>query len=123
MFKVDRINIIIKKDKFLIIFYILYFSWLFTITILGTNNLHNNIFSLIVIFFYFIFLKENNDELFFIASFIFPFLLNTNLFHEQFSNPSKYSLLSPFWIPFMWGTTILALRKLFLILIHKSSIA
>lgn len=119
----DRISIIVKKDKFLVIFYILYFSWLFTITILGSNSIYNNLFSLVVVLFYFIFLKENLDEIIFLLSLAFPFLLNTNFYHEFFSKPYEYSLLTPFWLPVMWGTTVLALRKLLIILLHKSSTA
>lgn len=105
-----------KKETLIVIFYILYFSWLFTLTYLSPSTLIINYFTLFVVFFYFIFLREEWDIVWFIVSASIAILINNSLF-LKFGKIGYGSLEKiPFWLPLAWGTTVLALRKFFIII-------
>lgn len=110
-----------KKENFLVIFYILYFAWLFTITYLNTNTALINYFTFFVAAFYLFFLKEEWDFLIFVFSGLIP-VVQTILGFSKWEMDYSPELLSymPLWLPIAWGTTVVALRKLYLSLANKN---
>lgn len=105
-----------KKETHIVVFYILYFSWLFLVTFLTPSPVLVNIFAVVVVVFYFIFLKEHLDILFFSGAFILSLILNIEKYQDSVT-PNITAILEnvPVWIPFAWGTTLIALRKFYLI--------
>jgi hypothetical protein len=104
---------IIKKETLIVIFYVLYFSWLFTVTYMTADFVTLNYFALFIAFFYFLFLREKGDYYWFILGVIFALILPSLT-----KNGLTYSEIikeSIFWLPITWGTTVVALRKLVLI--------
>ena len=106
----------LKKDTLIVIFYIFYFSWLFTLTYLSTDTLINNYFTLFVVVFYFIFLREEWDIVWFIVASSVAIIARNSLFSEIYGVDYKSFESIPFWLPLAWGTTILALRKFFILI-------
>ncbi|OGM20308.1 hypothetical protein A2863_01545 [Candidatus Woesebacteria bacterium RIFCSPHIGHO2_01_FULL_38_9b] len=106
-----------KKDTFIIIFYFIYFSWLFTITYLTPKTDLLNYFTLSIIFFYFVLLRESGDLFWFWLGTLIPILFNLSSFTNfEFKFDLAKIILTPIWLPLAWGTTIIALRKFYLII-------
>ncbi|KKQ51557.1 hypothetical protein A2865_00420 [Candidatus Woesebacteria bacterium RIFCSPHIGHO2_01_FULL_39_17] len=104
-----------KKETLITIFYVLYFTWLFLITYLRPDLKTINIFSLAVVFFYFTFLREKRDFLWFWAGAGIPIIANTLSFKNWVPDVDILNLITtPIWLPMIWGTTFVALRKFFL---------
>lgn len=102
----------ISKDKIVVIFYILYFTWLLMITYLTRNVLVLNYFSLAVTIFYFLLLREKNDFLLFLAAgsasiFLTFFAMNTRSLPVNFFDLNTV----PIWLPLAWGITVVSLKK------------
>lgn len=108
--------ILMKKETSIIIFYVFYFIWLFAITYLSPNPKFINYFSLIVVFFYFIFLKEEWDIVWFMLGSLVAVIGAFQLSIFKFSFNWDYLAKIPLWYPLVWGTTVLALRKFFVII-------
>lgn len=110
-----------KKENLIVVFYILYFAWLFTITYLNPNINLNNYFTVFVALFYFLFLREKGDFIAFTIAALIP-VLQTILGFSHWEIDYNPELLSymPFWLPTAWGTTVVALRKLYIALINKA---
>ena len=105
-----------KKETLIIIFYVLYFTWLFTVTYLSPDTAYLNIFTLVVIGFYFLFLKEKGDLVWFTATFLGALLGRLSSVDKGRLNFDIDQLRNlPIWLPIAWGTTIVALRKFFVI--------
>lgn len=103
----------IKKDQYIVFFYVFYFTWLLTITFLSTNNYYNNLFSIFVIVFYLIFLREKLDfTIFVIITIIAVFYHNISFVYDM--NNISY------WLPLSWSGTALALRKFFLLTVRRA---
>lgn len=110
-------EIIKNKEKQIVIFYILYFSWLFTLTILTVDANLQDYFAIAIVSFYFIFLRDFWDPLWFslfafgsIANKLLPLDLPLNLeyFYEKIGEIH-------IWLPLSWGTTAVALRKFYIL--------
>jgi len=109
--------IAMKKETLIIIFYILYFFWLFLITYLTAEAKILTYFSIGTVIFYFSFLKEGGDLLWFLLGLSIPLLLASISFKNWVPVfDFDILLLMPVWLPLAWGTTFVALRKLYLIL-------
>ena len=98
-----------------IIFYILYFFWLFTVTYLTPEVAILNYFTLAVTLFYFVFLREKGDILWFWLSAMIPVFITTFSFNN-WQPKFDFGLIAymPLWLPLAWGTTTVALRKFYL---------
>jgi hypothetical protein len=106
-----------KKDTAVLLFYILYFLWLFTVTYLSFNIPVLNIFTIFVSVFYLLALREKGDIWWFMFAATIPIIIsffsitgwNVNFTTENI----KYF---PPWLALAWATTIVALRKLYFII-------
>jgi hypothetical protein len=91
-----------KKERLIIIFYLLYFSWLFSITYLIVDTTVLAYYAIGALILYFIFLRERYDSILFSLVALIPlYLLRADI-------PNI-----PLWIPIAWGTTAIALRKFY----------
>lgn len=112
-----------KKDRFLIIFYVLYFSWLLLTTYFSTENYYNNVLVVVVTVLYFIFLNETFDLfLFTAATAISYFVLGKLNGYPDIQLSLDYLKTLPLWIYVSWGFTAVALRKLFSIISKRVEI-
>ena len=109
-----------SKDKIIAIFYILYFSWLLTITYLTRDLLLINYFSILVTGFYFLLLREKYDGILFFAA-AFVSIILTFFVLENMSLPNDYFDLSqvPLWLPAAWGITVISLKKFGLMIMYR----
>jgi len=106
-----------KKETLIIVFYVLYFLWLFLITYLTKYADILNYYTIGVIAFYFLFLREKGDFGWFTLGIIASVLITiTHIggFQIKFDTPAI--ALIPLWLPLAWGTTLVALRKFFVLL-------
>lgn len=107
------------KDTPVIIFYILYFGWLFTVTFLTPDPKLLNYFSVGIVIFYFVFLGKVLDVLWFIPASAIPLLIQIISFYNW---ELKFDVSSiqyvPAWLPLSWGTTAVALRKFYFIILE-----
>jgi hypothetical protein len=106
-----------KKETLIVVFYIMYFTWLLTVTFISANTRMLNIFTLSVAAFYFLFLKSKGDVVWFTATFFGAILGKLSMVHAgklTFDFPSL--LVLPLWLPVAWGTTMVALRRFFLLI-------
>jgi len=109
----------LKKETLIILFYILYFAWLFTVTYLSPNTVNINYFTLFVVFFYFVFLREEWDLIWFIVASSIALIGQNSLFSEIGEKNFDQISQIPFWLPLSWGTTVLALRKFFILVSNR----
>ncbi len=106
---------IVRKESVLVIFYILYFLWLATVTYLTIDTYYLNLFTIGVITFYFILLREKLDLVIFIGTTLLVAIILSSDFNfaRQEINFNDETLRSiPLWIVLSWSTTVLAMRKL-----------
>jgi hypothetical protein len=103
-----------KKETLIVVFYILYFTWLLTVTYLSPSVTYLNYFTFFIAAFYFIFVKAEWDTLFFISAAILGLILQWKLF-TGYKPTSIVSFVDelPLWIPLAWGTTVVALKTFF----------
>ena len=114
------IEIAMKKENLIVIFYVLYFAWLFTVTYLTPEPPILNYFTLGVAAFYFIFLRGENDLFWFLlgSSVAFAIVIlgiGSGRFQLNFSAIKD----TPIWLPIAWGTTFVTLRKLFVLVARE----
>jgi hypothetical protein len=103
-----------KKENIIVIFYVLYFSWLFTVAFLTPSTNILNYFTSVVTLFYFLFLRGKGDFSWFWISALFPlFFAAFSLAHWQIKFEPTLLYYTPLWLPLAWGTTIVALRKFY----------
>ncbi|KKQ75058.1 MAG: hypothetical protein US96_C0018G0030 [Candidatus Woesebacteria bacterium GW2011_GWB1_38_5b] len=106
-----------KKETTIVLFYILYFGWLFTVIFLTQEVKIVNYFTAVITLFYFIFLRERSDILWFFLGGILVLFLSGFSFTRFKANFDKEEVkLVPYWLPMAWGTTFVALRKLYLLI-------
>jgi hypothetical protein len=107
----------VKKETALVIFYVLYFAWLLVITYFSRDTAFINYFTLGVAFFYFVFLREPGDIFIFLAVITGMYLFKVYSVETQ-EFMLDYETLStiPAWIPLAWGTSAIALKKLYSVL-------
>jgi hypothetical protein len=106
-----------KKENIIIIFYIIYFGWLFTVAFLTPSIDTLNYFTSIVTVIYFVFLKEKGDFIWFWISALVPLIIAAVSFSNwQFKFDSSLLYYTPLWLPLAWGTTIVALRKFYILI-------
>lgn len=106
-----------KKENIIVAFYVLYFGWLFTVAFLTPSLDILNIFTSIITILYFIFLKEKWDLVWFWVAALAPIAIGTVTFANwQFKFESGLLPYIPMWLPLAWGTTIVALRKFFILI-------
>jgi len=91
-------------DRKIIIFYLLYFGWLFTITFLSADERVLDYYAITIILLYFAFMREPWDAIVFGLFSLIPLYMNRET--VQFT---------ALWIPIAWGTTAIALRKFFVL--------
>ena len=105
-----------RKINLIVVFYIIYFTWLFLIAYLWTNIQLLTYLLLAIIFFYFLFLREKVDIIIFLIVSIASYLIGKHLAYDSgFAEIGYPSLGIPYW-PLAWGITTLAVRKFYLIL-------
>ena len=74
-------------------------------------------FALGIILFYFVFLRESGDIFWFLAGFLLSLMsIITSFNHFQLKFDFALVKETPIWLPIVWGTTIVALRKFYLTL-------
>ncbi len=101
-----------KKESLIIVFYVMYFSWLFAIVFLTQDLKILNLFAILTVIFYFIFLKTRGDFLFFLIGFLIPILVSAiTLSKSQENFNFSFVLEIPIWLPLAWGTTVIALKR------------
>jgi len=106
----------LKKETLIIVFYVLYFGWLFTIAFLTQDSALLNYFTGFVALFYLVFLKQRGDFWWFLAGITTSILISALTF-SGFLPELDLSLIkhTPYWLPIAWGTTFVALRKFYFI--------
>ena len=110
-----RLIIMHVKETPVLIFYILYFIWLFTVTYLTPEIMIVNYFTGGVALFYFIFLREKEDVLWFLIASLIPIIVTaTDITSWQLSFNFGLVAYMPLWLPLAWGTTVVALRKFYI---------
>ena len=106
-----------KRETLIVIFYVLYFSWLFTVIYLSPETALLNVFTSVIVLFYFLFLRQEGDFVWFFATLVGAiFGRFISLENRRLSFDIQSINEFPIWLPLAWGTTVLALRKFFLIL-------
>jgi len=109
-----------KKDKVVVLFYILYFSWLFSIVYLVNYSTILDIFTFFVAIFYFLFINEKYDIFYFLTGATIVTLGSLYaLSRGSFYLGGVLLTNIPYWLPISWGTTIVALRKFYIIMNHR----
>lgn len=106
-----------KKETIpIVVFYVLYFCWIFLITYLTPQVRILNYFTSGVSLFYFVFLREKGDLYWFLLGILVPLFITAVSFVNM-SPVIDISLIyyMPIWLPLAWGTTVIALRKFFII--------
>src|SRR3989344_1668037 len=110
-----RLIIMHVKETPVLIFYILYFIWLFTVTYLTPEIMIVNYFTGGVALFYFIFLREKEDVLWFLIASLIPIIVTaTDITSWQLSSNFGLVAYMPLWLPLAWGTTVVVLRKFYI---------
>jgi len=105
-----------KRINLIVIFYVLYFTWLFLLAYLWPDTKTLTYFLLSVIVFYFLFLREHTDIIIFvIVAFASFFITKTLAYDPGFADVGFPELGVPYW-PLAWGITTLAVRKFYLII-------
>ena len=106
-----------KKETAILLFYIMYFFWLFAVTYLLFNIAILNYFTGFVAIFYLLFLREKGDVAWFIFACFIPIVFSFFSFSGWEVNFSTDNLrFFPPWLALAWGTTIVALRKLYFVI-------
>ena len=109
-----------KKERSIVIFYILYFGWLFALVTLTVDETLQNYFALAIVIFYFVFLRDYWDALWFTTAALILVggtVLSFN--HWRIEIDLEILKQMPLWLPLAWGTTAVALRKFFITLNQK----
>lgn len=103
-----------KEERAVVVFYVLYFGWLFTLTTLTVDVTLQNYFALFVVIFYFIFLREYWDPLIFTAVSLLAVFFSVIKVESWLVVIDYDTLLAmPIWHPLSWGTTAVALSKFY----------
>ena|SRR3989344_3040895 len=101
----------------IIVFYILYFFWLFTVTYLTPEVTILNYFTIAVSIFYFLLLREKGDFFWFWLSALVPVLFAAISFvNWELKFDLDLVAFMPIWLPLAWGTTVVALRKFYIVI-------
>ena len=104
-----------KNINLLVIFYVIYFTWLFLVAYLWTNSQLLTYFLLGIILIYFIFLREKYDFIIFALVSVASYLIGKYLAYDPgFAEIGYPSLGIPYW-PLAWGISTLAIRKFYLL--------
>ena len=119
----DKPPALVKKDRFIIIFYVLYFGWLLMTTYLSRDNYYNNMLISFVVLIYFIFLNETFDLFLFLGVTLLSYFIMGKLYgFLTFELTLEFVKSTPFWIYISWGFTAVALKKLFSMIIRRVEI-
>jgi len=103
-----------KRLNLIVIFYVLYFTWLFTLIFLSSRPDILTIFLLCILAFYFLFLYEKYDFWFFSLVYIGSIAIGGYVAYDPAFNSIGFPPLGvPYW-PFAWGITTLAMRKFYI---------
>lgn len=98
----------------MIIFYVLYFSWMFLLTYLWPDPSILTYFLGVIVIFYFAVLYEKYDFWLFLAVVLGSYFIGVRLaISPKFVYTGFPPIGLPYW-PVAWGLTALALRKFFL---------
>lgn len=110
----------IEKTTSIVIFYLLYFVWLTTITFLTPEPELLTYFTAAIVVFYFLLLRGSGDWFWFLLG-VALIILGTIVHFESFDIKINYEKLQelPVWLPLAWGTTIVALKKLYTIVVSS----
>lgn len=105
-----------RKENIIVAFYVIYFSWLFTVAFMTPSMDILNYFTITVALFYFIFLKEKGDLILFWSFALLPIIIAATTFSQfQLKFESGIIQYTPLWLPLAWGTTAVALRKFYIL--------
>ncbi|OGM05558.1 hypothetical protein A2715_05745 [Candidatus Woesebacteria bacterium RIFCSPHIGHO2_01_FULL_39_32] len=105
-----------KKETLIVVFYILYFSWLFLITYLTSQTRTLEYISIGIVLFYFTLLRERGDFFLFWLGVIISLIgASFSLTNWKLDVDIQIFTLLPIWLPIAWGITLVALRKLYII--------
>lgn len=105
-----------KKENIIVIFYVIYFSWLFTVAFLTPSHEFLNYFTISITLIYFTFIKEKGDLLWYWLSALLPILITSTSFKNfQIYFDITIFQYMPLWLPLAWGITIVALRKFYIL--------
>ena len=119
----DKPPALVKKDRFIIIFYVLYFGWLLLTTYLSRDDFYNNLLISFVVMIYFIFLNETFDLFLFLVITLLSYYLMGKLYgYPGIEFTLEYIKTMPLWIYISWGFTAVALKKLFSMIIRRVEI-
>lgn len=106
-----------KREVFIIFFYGMYFIWLLVVTYLTSDVAVLTYFTVAISVFHLIFLREVGDLSWFVIAAFIPVVFAIVRFEKS---QLKFDLLSlkdfPYWLSLAWGTTTVALRKLYFLL-------
>jgi hypothetical protein len=105
-----------KKDKAIIVFYLAYVIWLFVLIFLSPNTTLLTYFTGIILAFYLVFLSNFWDIAWLTAGIIVFLILTTVKINGFVITFDKLLLANiPLWVYLAWGTTIVSLRRFFII--------
>jgi len=108
----NRVNLIV-------VFYVLYFGWLSVVTFLSPDSQLLTYFTSAVTIFYFAALREKWDVFFFILGACLMVLAASTSFHRgEFKFNFGVVTELHVWLYLAWGTTVVGLRKFFLIVMR-----
>lgn len=108
-----------KKENVIIIFYVMYFTWLFTVVFLTPSLNILNYFTASVTIFYFFLLREKGDLGWFWSAALIPLIIAVVSFNKwQFSFDIDMIYFTPLWLPLSFGITVVALRKFYILIIN-----
>lgn len=105
-----------KNDQAVIVFYLSYVVWLFIVIFLSPDVFLLTLFTGAILLFYMLFLSDVMDIAWIIAGitiFIVVTIVKINGFEITFDNKMLAEI--PVWVYLAWGTTVVALRRFFII--------
>lgn len=110
----------LETQTALIIFYVLYFLWLALLVFLSADHMMLNYISYGAVILYFVFLYEKGDVFWFLGTIAIYFAFIIVRFKGLDFDPQFAEAFSiPYWLPLAWGTTTVALRKIYFIIANR----
>ncbi|MCS7091993.1 MAG: hypothetical protein NZM26_01425 [Patescibacteria group bacterium] len=102
----------VKVETKIILFYVLFFTWLYVITFLTNKDFYLNLFTSLVTAVYFTILRQRGDIEVFILSMIIPVLITMfPISNMRISFQPELVLYLPVWHLLAWGIVIVSLKR------------
>jgi len=106
-----------KAETKILLFYVLYFIWLFSVTYLTFNTQILNYFTFFVSAVYILFLREKGDIYWFVFAGFAPVVFSLFSLKGWVINFTTDNIqYFPPWLALAWATTIVSLRKLYFVI-------